>query len=595
MRRRFLPASVALVGAITAIGCTFEAGDEPLGWKQEELSAPKKAFCKVPVEGRGTKDMETDYLPHVITCENGGANLQALKAQAIAARSVAYYSMMTKGSICDSQGCQVYSCGKQPSELAKRAVRETRGMILSHGGTLTYGFYVAGDSGAKAPSCKDYGGYTSHYVTYNAGKTGKSVTQTSLGYIGPPGFGQNRGCMSQWGARCLENQKKYSHTDILRFYYGSDITVLQTQGDCVPAEKTLKAKAVKKWSSAKRFRGKQAHYIACAEQPLKLGFTFSNVGSATWRDVEKRGKAVGSDVFLVTASGKADKLTGKKRFSLRHNDNDLVRGDRKAKNCADKRGCRKTRFISGGMKAKAPKKPGVYTSRWRLRDYSAAWGKQSQGFGPKVELKVKVVSCELPSAGCGCRVWCTDGSSQKLASTITSNAMCKSVAETACKPAATLKHDYVACQPGGGGGTTSTDPSAPSPPSSPAGGSDGSDWPEPETDPSPGDEPPNSGEPADDEDDSDDDGWESDADGEGEDDDADFAEDGFTGDDADAMHYDAVEYGESCSVAPGRTATSRFGSWASFGVGLAAWWVRRRRRASLSGDVTGVGLAKLRQ
>ncbi len=85
-----------------------------------------QAFCQINVEGvwRAT---ETDYLPHVIACENGGAGFEALKAQAIAARSVAYYNMATAGSICDGQGCQVYSCGIQPSHNHSPADAATPG------------------------------------------------------------------------------------------------------------------------------------------------------------------------------------------------------------------------------------------------------------------------------------------------------------------------------------------------------------------------------------------------------------------------------------------------------------------------------------
>jgi MYXO-CTERM domain-containing protein len=452
------------LGTLGLSGCAAETGEEgePLGFAEEAVSVPKKAYCSVNVIGKGSKDMEKDYLPHVITCENGGANLQALKAQAIAARSVAYYNMATKGSICDSQGCQVYGCGAKPSERAYKAVAETAGMILSYNGTLTYGFYVAGDSNASPPGCRDSGGYTSHYVTYNAGKTGGSVTQTRLGYVGPPGFGQNRGCMSQWGARCLENRLDYDFQRILRFYYGADIKIVQAAGDCVKGaapQKTVKAKLVRKWSNAKRYRGKQANYVVCAGKPFAYSFTFKNVGSATWRDVEGRGDKVGSDVFLVTASGKKDKLTRKVRYSVKKNKNPFVRGDRKAKNCSDKRGCRKTGFIKGGMLAKAPSKPGIYTTRWRLRDYSKAH-KAPKGFGPKVELKFKVMSCQPKNPdACGCRVWCTNGESSKITASITSLSQCKAVGATTCKPAELLAADYQRCDPptgtGGSGGTSS--------------------------------------------------------------------------------------------------------------------------------------------
>ncbi len=217
------------------MACGPTSPDEgPLGQTGQRVTAPTKAYCTIKVTGKGTLDLEGDYLPHVIQCENGGANLQALKAQAIAARSVAYYAIATSGSICDGQGCQVYSCGATPNAKQKQAVDETRGIILSHAGLLTYGFFVAGDSNTSAPSCHGVSGSTEKYVTYNEGKSGTSVTQTTLGYVGPPGYGQNRGCMGQWGARCLENSKSYDYKGILRFYYGDDIGMPTMQGSCVP-------------------------------------------------------------------------------------------------------------------------------------------------------------------------------------------------------------------------------------------------------------------------------------------------------------------------------------------------------------------------
>ncbi|HMR04554.1 MAG TPA: SpoIID/LytB domain-containing protein, partial [Polyangiaceae bacterium] len=231
MWSRLLP--VALLSLIVFACGPAEPGDESVGVLQEAVSAPlASAYCTAQVIGKGAKATEDDYLPHVIACENGGANLQALKAQAIAARSVLYYNMATSGSICDSQGCQVYSCGAAPQAKHYQAVKETAGMYLSYANTLTYGFYVAGDSGVKAPSCVDSGGSTTKYITYNAGKTGTSVKQTSLGWIGPAGNGQNRGCMGQWGARCLENSKGYDYKQILRFYYGADIQILTATGPC---------------------------------------------------------------------------------------------------------------------------------------------------------------------------------------------------------------------------------------------------------------------------------------------------------------------------------------------------------------------------
>lgn len=230
---RLLSGSLVVVGASSLASCGAPDDAEPIARIHQPVSPPTQAHCSIVVQGKGTKSMEDDYLPHVIQCENGGANLQALKAQAIAARSVAYYAIATSGSICDGQGCQVYGCGATPQAKHIQAVKETAGQYLTYGNMLTYGFYVAGDSNAAPPGCKDYAGTTSKYVTYNEGKTGTAVTQTSLGYIGPPGFGQNRGCMGQWGARCLENDNGYDYKKILQFYYGADIGIAQATGPCV--------------------------------------------------------------------------------------------------------------------------------------------------------------------------------------------------------------------------------------------------------------------------------------------------------------------------------------------------------------------------
>ena len=211
---------------------------EPIAAIKAPLAA---AYCQINVNGV-MHDTETDYVPHVVQCENGGANFEALKAQAIAARSVAYYAMANDGQICDGQGCQVYSCNSNPTQAQLDAVKATAGQYLSFNGWLTYAFYVAGDSNTDAPSCVDTdngtASATEKWVTFNNGKTGYNVDQTALGFQFPEdlnvaGYGQNRGCMSQWGARCQENKLGKNSTDILKFYYGADIQILQAEGACV--------------------------------------------------------------------------------------------------------------------------------------------------------------------------------------------------------------------------------------------------------------------------------------------------------------------------------------------------------------------------
>lgn len=376
-----------------AIGCgpIDSADEEPVGEVRQQVAAPlPEAYCSVQVDGVGTIDMEDEYLPHVIQCENGGANLQALKAQAIAARSVGYYNMATAGSICDSQGCQVYSCGATPSAIHYQAVAETSGMYLSYDGMLTYGFYVAGDSNVSPPSCVGSSGTTEKYVTYNEGKTGADVEQTTLGWVSYPILGQNRGCMSQWGARCLENHNGYDYMAILRFFYGDDIQVLTAPGSCVtPTKPDLDAAFVASGSDTEP-GSNGTDFTVCAGESFHFWFEVENTGAAEWVDVS--GASVGSAVRLGVPGDATDVLAATSRISLGDNDNDQVNpggGD-----CNDAPGCRRTRFAGGsGIAATAPSNPGVVETTWQLVDEGRQW------FGPQMTLSFEVVDCGTGTGG----------------------------------------------------------------------------------------------------------------------------------------------------------------------------------------------------
>jgi hypothetical protein len=204
-------------------------------WEINAHRQPLSAYCSVSVIGKGTKQMETDYLANVINCENGAADLEALKAQAVAARTYAYYKIATSGSIKDGTGDQVYSCGKTPSAKHHQAVKETSGQVLRYQGKVICAFYVAGAK-PSASNCVATSGdsdptSTEKYVTYNASKSGGGITQSKLGWVSASNL-YNRGCMSQNGSHCQAVNKK-GYKEILKFYYGSDIELITTTGSCV--------------------------------------------------------------------------------------------------------------------------------------------------------------------------------------------------------------------------------------------------------------------------------------------------------------------------------------------------------------------------
>ncbi len=193
------------------------------------------AFCQADVIGTGLVEVETDYLPRVVNCENGAADFEALKAQAVTARSYLYYRLELTGDIEDGQGDQVYSCGREPTADHIRAVTETSGQVLRYQATQVAAFYVAG-SLQSGPSCTggtDDPTDTEKWVTYNSGKEGDNIEQTMLGFVAPSNHA-NRGCLSQNGSDCLA-ERGDDYLSMLRFYYGEDIEVELAEGPCVDA------------------------------------------------------------------------------------------------------------------------------------------------------------------------------------------------------------------------------------------------------------------------------------------------------------------------------------------------------------------------
>lgn len=205
-----------------------------------------EAPATINVEGVGQVNIEEDYIPGVVACENGGAPLEALKAQAVQARSFLYYKIFVAGqtTIRNSTADQVYSCSYRPNgpdEIHRRAARETKGQYLEWNGNIVAAFYVAGaippnpDPANAIESCKPNGGNdptsTQRWVTYNWGKTGCGIDMTPLGWV-PSDCNRNphnRGCASQNGEACLA-RVGWKYQDMLDYYYGSDIVLTNATG-----------------------------------------------------------------------------------------------------------------------------------------------------------------------------------------------------------------------------------------------------------------------------------------------------------------------------------------------------------------------------
>jgi hypothetical protein len=203
---------------------------------------PAEALCEVKTES-GILDMELEYLPQVIACENPRGGPAALRAMAISSRSFVHHVLSWKKSISDSEWDQVFGCGFKPSQDIIDAVEATSGMMLMHHNEVIAGMHAAGAL-QDPPTCtggtvEEHAVKTEHRITYNKGLRGDQVKKSSLGSSTSTA---NRGAMSQNGANCLAEVLPQEHPEwstqevtmeILRFYYGEDIEVVRAVGECV--------------------------------------------------------------------------------------------------------------------------------------------------------------------------------------------------------------------------------------------------------------------------------------------------------------------------------------------------------------------------
>lgn len=172
-----------------------------------------------------TLDLESEYLPVVVACENQNALPEAMRAQAVASRT---YALYFKGhplgedfDLYDGEMSQVYNPGDPTHPVLpkhEQAVADTSGVVLKYNGSPICAFFV---SGKNIPGIDE----TYIYVTNNEGKTGDDVIPSTIGHPANP---LNRGCMGQIQADELESVHGYDYPRILKYFYGADIEGLST-------------------------------------------------------------------------------------------------------------------------------------------------------------------------------------------------------------------------------------------------------------------------------------------------------------------------------------------------------------------------------
>lgn len=110
--------------------------------------ADKDTGGSIKVSGHGEMDFEGRYLLGIAEMPSSW-HPEALKAQAVAARTYAYRYKVENKEICTTEACQVFNSGKadNPPDAWKQAVEQTRGQVLED--VVTY--YASTHGGYASP------------------------------------------------------------------------------------------------------------------------------------------------------------------------------------------------------------------------------------------------------------------------------------------------------------------------------------------------------------------------------------------------------------------------------------------------------------
>lgn len=164
-----------------------------------------------------------DYVAAVVASEIGNSNIEACKAQAIAARSFAVARGVLEGKAIsdDASKAQAYVASRNNYTRCNQAAQETAGMVLTYDNKCASTYYCH-SNGGRTYSCKEVWGQDKPYLI--ARKDSWTKEEKSGHGIG----------LSQVGAIYAgENGVRFQ--DILEFYYPGT-TLMQLDMDAISYE-----------------------------------------------------------------------------------------------------------------------------------------------------------------------------------------------------------------------------------------------------------------------------------------------------------------------------------------------------------------------
>ncbi len=183
---------------------------------------------------QATLDLE-EYLTGVVPSEiSDNSPMEALKAQAICARTFALSRIRSGAKMDDTSNCQAFRSERMSSPNSQRAIRETAGVVLMYDGSLVRAFYSSSNGGQTKRSGDVWSTHFPYYVSKedpwdDAARKANPAIRTSHG-VG----------LSQVGAVYAARQG-YFCQEILAFYFSE--TELAGNYGAIEEVKTVAIKA----------------------------------------------------------------------------------------------------------------------------------------------------------------------------------------------------------------------------------------------------------------------------------------------------------------------------------------------------------------